>query len=254
MAEANRAAQSDDRIVVLFDATVPVSKVAHGLGCRIVLVQRPGAPVQDLVGEDTDYYSVDWEDESFADFIDTVLRPRHPTAVISLTTAGVTAAAMANSMLGTAGTPADVVKAMAAVGDGEDNGGRRRIRVQTFSTAGAHRLVAAVTEGHTPSLPGHVLPEQCLSTAELPAVRDAVTDLLDTAGLTDGPALIRLDLHEHGIRVLAAQPTAAAADDEAELIRRLTGFDLVRRSLAWPLGLSPAPHGKGAPHGKEEVR
>jgi hypothetical protein len=243
MVEAHRTARPDAHTVVLVDATVPVSRAAHGLGCRVVLVQRPGAPVHELVGEDTDYYSVEWEDESFADFVDTVLRPRNPTAVLSLTSAGAMAAATANSMLGTRGIPVDVAKAMAAAGDGEGEGGRRRIRARTFSSAGAHRWVAAVTEGHTPSLPGDVVPEQCLSAAEHRAALAAVTDLLDTAGLTDGPALVRLELHERGVRILTAEPTADD-DEETELIRRLTGFDLVRRSLEWPLGTSPAPHGK----------
>jgi hypothetical protein len=242
--KAEPTTRPGDRTLVLVDATVPLAAAVHGLGCRTVLVQRPGAPVHRMVGDRTGYYTTDFEDDAFTDFVDTVLRPLETTAVVSLTEAGAMAAATANSLLGTAGTRADVVKALSAATDGNVSGEGRRIRAHTFSRDGEHRWVAALREGHVPSLPAHVVPERCLSPEDHRAARAALTRLLDTAGLTDGPALVRLALHGGGARILSASNTTG--DDDTEPIRRLTGFDLVRNSLEWPLDTGPAGPGREA--------
>ncbi|MFJ9455877.1 hypothetical protein ACIRST_12430 [Kitasatospora sp. NPDC101447] len=238
--------------MVLIDATAPVASAAHALGCRVALVQRPGSPVHELAGDETDYYSVDFETRPsadpayFTDFVDTVLRPLNPVTVLSLTGAGALAAATANALLGTPGTPVDAVKALAAAGDPEVGDGERVLRAHTFTTDGAHRWVAAVEEGGSPTRPEQVLPERALPPEEYGPALAALTGLLDASGLPAGPALVRLALRDGGVRILTASH-GTGTDDENDLIRRLTGFDLMSSSLRRPLAVPAPPSAAGPP-------
>ncbi|WP_030559614.1 ATP-grasp domain-containing protein [Streptomyces aureocirculatus] len=114
-----------DRRLVLIDASVAAARTAHSLPYQTFFVQRSGSPVQDLVDDHSGYYTADYtadfaedfaedgagdgaEDsvpKAFTDFVTQVLRPLAPMAVVGLSPAGRRAAAMANSLLGTAGVP-----------------------------------------------------------------------------------------------------------------------------------------------------
>ncbi|MFH8991852.1 acetyl-CoA carboxylase biotin carboxylase subunit family protein [Streptomyces sp. NPDC017940] len=108
-----------DRRLVLIDASVAAARTAHSLPYQTFFVQRPGAPVQDLVDDHSGYYTVDFAadgaadgagdpvPQAFTDFVTRVLRPLAPMAVVGLSPAGQRAAAVANSLLGTAGVPAE---------------------------------------------------------------------------------------------------------------------------------------------------
>ncbi|GHF35957.1 hypothetical protein GCM10018790_12430 [Kitasatospora xanthocidica] len=241
------------RTLVLIDATVPVARAAHGLGCRVALVQRPGAPVHELAEDHTDYYSVDFGPDpsahapdtaahattagpaAFADFVQSVLRPLDPWAVLSLTGAGALPAATAAALLGAVGAPVGAVRALAAAGDPEVAAGELVLRAHTFTVDGDHRWIAAVPEGRPAMPPEHLLPERVLPPEEHRAALAALTGLLDAAALPAGPALVRLAVRDGRARVLTAAH-GTGTDDENDLIRRLTGFDLTDHSLRWPFG------------------
>ncbi|MEU1407137.1 hypothetical protein ABZ471_33155 [Streptomyces sp. NPDC005728] len=237
--------------LVIIDASVRTARIAHTLGCHTVFVQCPGAPVHKLVDDFSGYYSVDFTGEAFTGFVMEVLRPLVPTAVVSLSDDGAPAAATANSLLGTPGTRVDVLqRLMAGASGGEaDHAGERY--AYTFSEAGAHRWVALVDEGAQPTLAEHVVPERRLTPGEHDVIEAALTGFLDTAGLENGPARIRLRSLDGEVRIIGATPTAGT-DEEAELVRRLTGFDLTRSTLRRALGLaddnatSPARAHEGA--------
>ncbi|KAB1140007.1 hypothetical protein F7R91_37660 [Streptomyces luteolifulvus] len=240
---------ASERLVVI-DASVRTARSAHTLGCHTVFVQRPGAPVHELVDDFSGYYNVDFTGETFEGFVLEVLRPLAPTAVVSLSDDGVLPAALANSLLGTPGTQADVLRRLTAGAVSGEADGTGEWSAYTFSEAGAHRWVALLDEGTQPTLLEHVVPERRLTSGEYDAVEAALTGFLDAAGLENGPARIRLRSRDGEVRVLGAAPTAGT-DEEAELVRRLTGFDLVRASLGRALEIaddatSPARAQEGA--------
>ncbi|MGW2056450.1 hypothetical protein ACWCOZ_21500 [Streptomyces sp. NPDC001840] len=223
--------------LVVIDASVRTARSAHTLGCHTVFVQRPGAPVHDLVDDFSGYYTVDFTGETFKGFVLEVLRPLAPTAVVSLSDDGALPTALANSLLGTPGTRADVLRRLtvgASGGEADDTGGWY---AYTFSEAGVHRWVALVDEGAQPTLPEHVVPERRLTSGEHDVIEAALTGFLDTVGLANGPARIRLRSRDGEVRVLGAAPTAGT-DEEAEIVRRHTGFDLTRATLSRALRLA----------------
>ncbi|MGW1614324.1 hypothetical protein ACWCQZ_33765 [Streptomyces sp. NPDC002285] len=237
MVGPQRNTQSASGRLVVIDASVRTARSAHTLGCHTVFVQRPGAPVHDLVDDFSGYYSVDFTGETFKEFVLEVLRPLAPTAVVSLSDDGALPAALANSLLGTPGTTADVLRRLTADavgGEADDTGDRH---AYTFSEAGAHRWVALVDDGFQPTLPEHVVPERRLTVGDHDAVEAALAGFLDAAGLQNGPARIRLRSRDGEVRILGATPTPGT-DTEAELVGRLTGFDLVRASLGRALKLA----------------
>ncbi|MEV6165595.1 hypothetical protein AB0L71_27505 [Streptomyces sp. NPDC052052] len=226
--------------LVIIDANVRTARIAHTLGYHTVFVQRPGTAVHELVDDFSGYYTVDFTGEEFTGFVAEVLRPLGPTAVVSLSDDGVLPAAVASSLLGTPGTPVDVVHRLtSAPSDDTDqaDGGAPEQYAYTFSEAGSHRWVALVDEGGSPSSPDHVAPERRLPPAEHSAVETALTGFLDAAGLRNGPARVTLRIRDGVPRITGATPTAGT-DDEAELVRRLTGVDLTHAALARALGLA----------------
>jgi hypothetical protein len=228
---------------------VRTARIAHTLGCETVFVQRPGAPVHELVDDLSGYYSVDFTGKTFEGFVTEVLRPLGPTAVVSLSEDGALAAAAANSLLGTTGTRVDVVRRLMAGACGDEAGNATVRCAYTFSEAGAHRWVALVDEGAQPALAEHVVPERRLTPGEHDAIEAALSKFLDTAGLENGPARIRLLSRDGEVRILGATPTTGT-DEEAELVRRLTGFDLTRATLRRALG--PAEDGATSPARAQE--
>ncbi|MFE4832204.1 hypothetical protein [Streptomyces sp. NPDC056672] len=237
MVEPQHNIQPASGRLIVIDASVRTARSAHTLGCHTVFVQRPGAPVHELVDDFSGYYSVDFTGETFKGFVLEVLRPLAPAAVISLSNDGALPAALANSLLDTPGTRADVLQRLTvdAMGGEVDDTGESY--AYTFSEAGAHRWVALVDEGTQPTLPEHVVPERRLTSSEYDTVEAALTGHLDAAGVENGPARIRLRSRDGEVRILGAAPTAGT-DEEAELVRQLTGFDLVRASLSRALELA----------------
>ncbi|MEU2071379.1 hypothetical protein [Streptomyces anulatus] len=224
-------------LLVVIDATTHTARTAHALGCRTVFVQRPGAPVHELVDDSSGYYSVDFTQTAlFTGFVEEVLRPLAPTAVISLSDEGAMPAARANAVLGTAGTPVEVIERLTAGMPDEAAVGAERW-AYTFSEAAEHRWVALVDEGAPPSSAEAMLPEQVLSPDEYDSVAAALKRFLDTAGLRNGPARIRLRSRDGELCVLDGAPTVGT-DEQSELIRRITGFDLTRAGLAGAAGLA----------------
>ncbi|MEV0648336.1 ATP-grasp domain-containing protein [Phytomonospora sp. NPDC050363] len=76
-----------------------------------MLVQQPGSPLNKIVetGRYSHCYSVDFTEETFPSFVTGVLAPLRVGAVVSLTESGLLPAALANELLGTPGTPFEVV-------------------------------------------------------------------------------------------------------------------------------------------------
>ncbi|MFI7288291.1 hypothetical protein ACIBRY_16815 [Streptomyces anulatus] len=223
-------------LLVIIDASVRTARTAHTLGCRTVFVQRPGDPVHEVVDDFSGYYSVDFSGETFTGFVEEVLRPLAPAAVISLSDEGALPAALANSLLGTAGTPIEVVRRLTAGPPGDAAEGATERWAYTFSEAGAHRWVALVDRGASPTETEQVAPEQLLSSGDYDVIEAALKGFLDTVGLENGTARIRLRSQDGEVRVLGATSTAGT-DEQAELVRRLTGFDLTRAALARAIGL-----------------
>ena len=104
------AATATPRLVVL-GASPTIAAIARRIDPRVVFVQQPGSPVVDLIDTETNLYSLDFTDERrFRSFVREVLRPLGPAAVVSVTETALRPAAVANSILGTPGTPVDVVE------------------------------------------------------------------------------------------------------------------------------------------------
>jgi L-amino acid ligase C-terminal domain 2/ATP-grasp domain len=96
--------------VIVIGANPTVQLAAETLPCDIVHIQLPGAPVADGL-ENATFHSVDFRDNAiFTEFVDRVLAPLAPAAVVSLTELGLAPAAAANARLGTPGTPPQVVR------------------------------------------------------------------------------------------------------------------------------------------------
>ncbi|MEU6275756.1 hypothetical protein ABZ871_25585 [Streptomyces populi] len=246
MVGADRTAQLAGRRLVVIDASVRTARIAHSLGCHTVFVQLPGAPVWDLVDDYSGYYTVDFAGtsgdgevgEGFTGFVEAVLRPLAPTAVVSLTARGLMPAAVANALLGTHGTPVEVLKRMAAGVTVAGSGGRE-LTAYTFTGDGTHRWPAVIDGQSPPARAEDVVPQQCLSAQEYDAAQTTLNRFLDSTGLENGPARIRLWTNGGEVRVTAAEHLPGD-DEEAALLWRLTGLDLTRWALGRPLGLQEA--------------
>ncbi|WP_369148939.1 ATP-grasp domain-containing protein [Streptomyces sp. R44] len=110
MSSALPPAVPPDRCLVVLGASPDIARTATSLGCRVVFVQQPGSPVERIVDDHAHHYSVDFTGPAFPDFVDTVLRPLRPDAVVSVTEYGLRPAAFVNERLGLRGTPARVVE------------------------------------------------------------------------------------------------------------------------------------------------
>ncbi|MFI6649054.1 hypothetical protein ACIBI8_15740 [Streptomyces sp. NPDC050529] len=219
--------------LVLIDATVNTAKAAHVLGCHTVFVQQPGSRAQDLVDDQSGYYSLDFTGEAYASFVDEVLRPLNPTAVVSLSAAGITPAAVANELLSTPGTPTSVLTALAEGARPAVDANGRAVLVHSFTTGGVHELVSVAPRESLSDTQEQFGPEAILDSTEREAVSRALRELLDGAGLENGFVRAEVDLSGGTPRVVSIQHHVD--DDEAALLRQLTGIDLTRRALEWPL-------------------
>ncbi|MEU9716185.1 hypothetical protein [Streptomyces sp. NPDC047976] len=223
------------RRLVVIDADVPTARTAHTLGCHTVFVQQPGSPVPDLVDDQSGYYSVDFTGELFPGFVTDVLAPLAPTAVVSLSAAGLGAAALAGALLGTPGLRPEVLAGLAGVSPAATGPAGREVILHAFSTDGDHRLLA-VTPLPTASAAQAGPP---LTPHEQAAAAAALGSHLDGAGLLNGPSRTRARVSGDAVHVIATRPHPGSPD-EAALVRRATGIDLTRWALGWPLGLREA--------------
>jgi hypothetical protein len=131
--------------LVVIDADVATARLAHALGYRTVFVQRPGAPVQALVDDHSGYYTVDFASDAFAGFVEEVLRPLAPTAVISRSGDGARPAELANALLATAGSAVEVTERLAGAGPPGPPEERRAGTVER-----SHPTTAALLINHHP--------------------------------------------------------------------------------------------------------
>jgi hypothetical protein len=100
--------------LVVIGASANIARVARTLGEPLIFVQQPGARVRQFVRDDVDeLFPLDFREESgLAPFAEQILRPRAPKAVVSVTEQGLEPAAILSALLGTPGTPLEVVRAM----------------------------------------------------------------------------------------------------------------------------------------------
>ncbi len=98
--------------LVIIGANAQVARAAATLPVRSIHLQLPGA--KDAVeadGETAHTYTVNYRDTpEFLSFVDRVLSPLSPVAVVSLTELGLEPAAIAGERLGTFGVRSDVVR------------------------------------------------------------------------------------------------------------------------------------------------
>lgn len=102
----------------------------------------------------------------------------------------------------------------------------QELSVESFSSGGRHRVVAITgkdTGGGVVEL-AHVVPAP-VTREEQDAVRTLVTDLLDAAGLTDGPAHTEVILTADGPRVVESH-SRRGGDRINDLVRMVHGVDL----------------------------
>lgn len=96
--------------LVVLGADAAVARAAAGLPVDVVHVRLPGAAPLDAPA--AAYHAADYQHgPTFRAFVDEVLRPLAPAAVVSLTELGLEPAAAAARRLGAAGTPPEVVRA-----------------------------------------------------------------------------------------------------------------------------------------------
>lgn len=227
---------SSKRLVVI-DADVHTARTAHALGCHTVFVQRPGSPVPDLVDDQSGYYSVDFTGKRFPEFVKEVLSPLAPTAVVSLSSAGLRPAALASAQLGTPGTPPAVADRLTRAVSGRQEPDGYEVILHAFSTDGVHRLLAITPQGPAATRPTASNMAAQLSGLQGHAAADAaLTSYLDAAGLKNGPSRTRARLSDRAVRILSSH-LGFDRPEEVDPLRVLTGIDLTRWALGWPLGL-----------------
>ncbi len=97
--------------LVVIGANAKVARAAATLPVDLIHLQLPGALTLDEVAGRC--FTIDYRDRStFLTFVDEMLAPLSPTAVVSLTESGLEPAAAAGERLGTPGTALSVVQAM----------------------------------------------------------------------------------------------------------------------------------------------
>ncbi|GAB2953665.1 hypothetical protein [Streptomyces heilongjiangensis] len=108
-----------DAALVVMQATAEVAEAAHALGRPAIFVQQPGGPVEELLDDHALLHSLDFTDDTFADFVGRVLQPLAPRAVVTLDESARASADRANEILGVPRTTADEIRARlrAAVGE-----------------------------------------------------------------------------------------------------------------------------------------
>ncbi|WP_328536928.1 ATP-grasp domain-containing protein [Streptomyces sp. NBC_00344] len=128
------------------------------------------------------------------------------------------------------------------------------VSVEGFSADGAHTVVAVtdkllgagfVEAGH--SVPARVAEHTREEIVELTA------RLLDAVGLVEGPSHTEIMITAEGLRIIESH-NRAGGDNIPELVRLAYGVDLVRATVAVPLGLEPWKDEVPVPLGGAAIR
>jgi biotin carboxylase len=182
MKSSNEAEQP----LVILGASERAAIVANSFGCPLVHVHKPGGPVRDLAHGDVSYYSIDYTGSDFDGFVDAVLRPLRPRAVVSLTEAGVLPAARANARLVLPGTLPSVVATLndkARTRTCLEQAGAQDLSVR-FAEAGNGPAAARTMAGWGESARAILKPRSGSSSEGIELIQDA-GQLTDRGDLTD---------------------------------------------------------------------
>ncbi|MFG2140083.1 ATP-grasp domain-containing protein [Streptomyces sp. NPDC048650] len=295
--------------LVVIGANPTVARAAEALPGDLVHVQLPGAPALHRWRERTSgvrqVYTADFQDgPAFLAFVDEVLEPLSPTAVVSLTELGLEPAAAAAARLGARGVAPEVVRRTRdklemrrvlarraghlnpAFASGDDADAVARLfaahgpvvakpvngvgsnavallhssadltpdrrtagtlleafvaglefSVETLSTGGRHTVVGIAQKGTTGGFVevSHMMPPPSLDARRRALVTEAVGQLLDAVGLTDGPS--HTEVKVDGDRVVVIEThNRLGGDGIADLVRLTTGIDWRRAALGWAVG------------------
>jgi biotin carboxylase len=110
MTLADQDVASAARLIVI-GASPTIAELAREIDARTIFVQQPGSAADQLIGTQTNLYTVDFtDDRRFRSLVQEVIQPLGPAAAVSVTETGLRPAAVANEILGTPGTPVGVVE------------------------------------------------------------------------------------------------------------------------------------------------
>lgn len=98
-----------DAALVVVQATTEVAEAAHALGRPAIFLQQPGGPVEELLDDQALLYSLDFTDHVFEEFVERVLEPHSPRAVVTLDESARASVDRANDVLGVPRTTADEI-------------------------------------------------------------------------------------------------------------------------------------------------
>ncbi|WP_354643020.1 ATP-grasp domain-containing protein [Kitasatospora camelliae] len=301
-------------ILVVIGANENVARAAASLGTELVHVQLPGAPEIDPGGGRI--LRVDFRDPAvFLPFVDEVLAPLAPTAVVSLTEPGLEPAAAANARLGTPGPSPAVVRATRdkltmrrileeraphlnpAFAPGDDEAaverlfathaqvvakpvdgvgssavdlvyalgdlpkdrrtsatlleqfvGGREFSIECLSSGGRHTIMGIAEKGVTATgfiELSHLMPPLSLDERRRALVEEAVRELLDALGLTDGPSHTEVKVDGDKVTVIETH-NRLGGDGIADLVRLTTGVDWRRAAVGWAVGAGAEPEAPAA--------
>jgi hypothetical protein len=304
--------------LVVLGANAKVAQAAATLPVSLIHVQQPSISIAaELEGGAAKVFTVDYaEAATFAAFVDEVLAPLAPLAVVSLTEPGLEPAAAATERLGTPGAGLSVVQAIRnkltmrqilaqkaphlnpafAAGDDpaalarlfaehspviakpvdgsgssdvalisrladlpehrrtaatllEQFVGGLEVSVESLSSGGRHTTMGIAEKATTATgfvELSHIMPAPSLSEPQRQVVEQAVAELLDALGLTDGPSHTELKIDGNRVTVIETH-NRMGGDGIADLVQLTTGVDWRRSALGWAVG-------GGAPHGPATAR
>ncbi|MFE7935690.1 ATP-grasp domain-containing protein [Streptomyces sp. NPDC057456] len=117
----------------------------------------------------------------------------------------------------------------------------REYSAETFSLGGAHTLLA-VAEKRTSDRfieLGHMIPPSTLGPRDINQIESTVSEFLNCIGLRDGPAHTEFKISSDRVTIIESH-NRVAGGRIPDLVQAVTGVDLKRWSLGWPLGLRDA--------------
>lgn len=305
MTAVPRATAVPPGALVILGASPITARVAAALPCPVVHVQLPGAaPLDPGTHETSAVFTADFTDPAaFQPFVDEVIRPLSPAAVVSITEFGMEPAAVAAERLGVRGVASDVVRrtrdkletrhalqrkaphlnplfasgddpvavarlfasGAAVVAKPVDGGGSRDVilmrepaelprerrsaatllesfagglefSVEALSRAGRHTFVGIAEKGITDRFVevSHMMPPPSLDSRRERLVLQAVAELLDAVGLTDGPSHTEVKVDGDDVVVIETH-TRLGGDGIAELVQLTTGAEWRRAAVGWPI-------------------
>lgn len=112
--------------------------------------------------------------------------------------------------------------------------------VEVLSRHGRHSVTGIAEKRTTAGFVelSHTMPAPSLDPAGEQLVREAVVELLDVLGVTDGPSHTEVKLDGGKVTVIETH-TRLGGDGIADLVRLTTGVDWRRVAVGWPLDAEP---------------